>query len=326
MSLENISDNLFESEISSLLGITDPPEDRQWTVGNIRSHLTVDPNRSLDAFDRDIAEFIRYNAEAVSTALRDVASPPWESDSGTELHTALLVDCVDFCDRLNVLALLGDYWATENRTYMWQSAINTMRIPNPILGTKILRATRRLPATITLYAVCLPALKAGNVPFVTGLLKSPLMKADTGNSAETFATYLTPFMIAESVLGGERSYTGNFVSLGEWLLEVLRQSCQRAGIGLQFSSREFERLEYLIALSAANGGVPFHPDVVPLGTFAADPSTLPMKVAELEAWAKSDTVAQHLDTRRIDGAEESVLDTSMAKVRKFAFTYPKPVG
>ena len=205
---------------------------------------------SLDDLINDEVNQILERTSGPEFSVTD-APPP---DSITFTHRVRTYEAA--CEGLIAMAVVAGYWVEDWHYPIWQKAISRLGylpgIPSHTLSYPVWRRLQRYPATLTLYALGLGALQAGDkgIPFLAALLSTPLHEDDAPVAAAVLV--LPPFYLFE-----DGNLTAKLLEnkgtrpapLNEWIAELLHPHFKSRHPSAQAFQQLFDRLEVLIALN-----------------------------------------------------------------------------
>ena len=170
----------------------------------------------------------------------------------TESATARVRGYDAACSTLLAMAPIGGYWAVQDHLHVWQRALSRL---SPVGGNGLTfwLELKRYPGTLLLYALGLGAVAAGRLDFLGGLFETPIHREHREDRLAV--ELLPPFCMFESqggqvariLEGMERRRT----PLNDWIHDLLRDPLKRLIPNDQQYTSSFDKLEILMALSAA---------------------------------------------------------------------------
>ena len=168
----------------------------------------------------------------------------------TESATARARGYEAACSTLLAMAPIGGYWAEDHHFPAWRRALSRL---SPLgENGRVLWGMQRYPGTLLLYALGLGALEAERLRFLKYLFATPIHREH--GEAVSAVEYLPPFGMYNT-LGQDATILERMdqkhAPLNEWIHEVLRESVRRVVPQNERYTLIFDKLEILIALSAA---------------------------------------------------------------------------
>ena len=165
---------------------------------------------------------------------------------------------------LLALAPIGGYWAEEDHCPVWRRALSRLT-PSRRNGLVFWLGMQRYPGTLLLYALGLGALAAEKLHFLEQLFGTPVHR-EQGEDVSA-VEYLPPFGGFDALGDDAKILEGmdqKHAPLNEWIHEVLREPVRRMVPQDDEYTRLFDKLEMLIALSAARHYDVRHPGEFPV--------------------------------------------------------------
>ena len=182
----------------------------------------------------------------------------------TESATARVRGYETACSTLLAMAPIGGYWAEEDHFPIWRRALSRLS-PFGESGLNFWLGLQRYPGTLLLYALGLGALAAERLRFLGHLFATPIHRK---HRKDVSAVEYLPPLGMYNPLGQDTTILEGmdqkYAPLNEWIHEVLRESVRRVIPQDNQYTLLFDKLEILIALSAARhhdarfpGGIPY---------------------------------------------------------------------
>lgn len=169
----------------------------------------------------------------------------------TESATARVRGYEAACATLLAMAPIGGYWAEEDHFPAWRRALRRLS-PFGSGGRVFWLSMQRYPGTLLFYALGLGALAAERLRFLEYLFATPIHRDRDEDVSAVEA--LPPFGTYKEI--GDRArilegMDGKKAPLNDWIYDVLRDSVRRVAPEHDQYTFLFDKLEILIAISAA---------------------------------------------------------------------------
>ena len=211
-----------------------------------------------DKFRIQMSELVDATVEQAIETITSVLSTLDSSSTPTsESVTKLIRHYEQTCSTLLSLAVVGGFWAEARHEQVWRRALErlvsfekpTDSMNNRNLWTEL----RRYPATLLLYALGIGAVSGGRLRFLGSMFSAEV--CNDPNEKTRSVQILPPFCMFWN--GGQtmrilEDMDRHHAPLNDWIHDTLRTHTKRVEHDEDRYSRDFDKLELLIALSYAH--------------------------------------------------------------------------